>query len=117
VNLREAFKDHVSSGAFKTIDGELRILGKWGQISVIGDLFDIWFIQPDMQPLTKRKLTFIKKMLPVELSLTELTGEAHTQTPDISLVLETLPVLGVRKRKQLSSEAIEKIKKQLKGEV
>lgn len=115
MNLRTLFKDHVSSGAFKKIDGELRIVGKWGQISLTSDCFDIWIIQPDLQPLSNRKLTAMEKMLPIELGLTRLTGEGYVQTKDIALVLKTLPVLGIKRKRKLPPEAIEKLRKQLRG--
>ena len=100
INLRETFKDRVSSSAFKTIDGELRIIGKYGQVSVIGDMFDIWFTAEP--PLTRLKVTRRLQKLPENRMFCVLTGEAYTQTRDVRLVDLCLPLLGVRKRRRYS---------------
>ena len=115
MNIRSLFKDHVSSGAFKVIDGKTRIVGKWGEISLIGDYFDIWFIRPKLKPLSERKLTAIQKKFPVEVGFTRLTGEAYAQTKDKALVLKTLPLLGIRKKRKLSPETIKKLTGQFRG--
>jgi len=109
MNLRKIFKNDVSSSAFNMIDGEIRITGKWGQISIISDYFDIWFIQPDLQPLSHQKLTAIRKNFPVDGELRILNGEAYTQTRDEASVRHALPLLGIKKKRKLSPETIKKL--------
>ena len=102
INLRETFKDRVSSSAFKTIDGELRIVGKYGQVSTIGDKFDVWFVADP--PLTKLRVTLRLQKLPENGMFHVLNGEAYTQTRDVRLVDLCLPLLGVRKKRRYSDE-------------
>lgn len=102
MNLTHEFKNYVSSGAFKRIDGEIRIIGKYGQISLINDIFDIWIITPDLKQIPERKLSFILKRFPKNSGYTRLCGEAWVQTKDKELVLNILSVLKIRKRKKLS---------------
>ena len=113
MNLKETFKNDVSSGSFKIVDSEKRLVGKWGQISIIDDVFDIWLIKPDLTPLTERKLTVIQKILPDNPPLIRLTGEAYFQTKNEELVRKCIPFLGIRKRKQQSLETIRKNTKRL----
>jgi hypothetical protein len=43
MNLREVFGKNVSSSAFKLIDGELNIIGKWCRITLEDNgVFDVW---------------------------------------------------------------------------
>lgn len=106
MNIREEFKDHVSKSAFK---GEL-IVGKYGLVEIIDGVFDVWFISES--PLTERKLTAITKKLPDKVDFHRLTGEGWFQTRDKEIILETLPVLGVKKRKQYSEETLQKMREQ-----
>ena len=114
INLRELFKDRVSSSAFQVVDGELRIIGKFGQLSTIGDKFDIWFIGPGTDPLGAHKMTAIAKKLPENAGLVRLDGEAYYQTRDIRLVDKTLPLLGVKKKRRYSDEYKEKLRERLR---
>ena len=77
MSLRRLFENEVSSSAFQVIDGELRIIGKFAQISILDNgLFDIWLVAPGLEPLSTRKLNSIMKMFPQEAKFTVLTGEA-----------------------------------------
>ena len=100
MNIREIFKNHVSFSAFQKIDGEIRIIGKFGQVSMIDDVFDIWFVSNP--PLTNRKLSALLKNIPKELSYTRLDTEAIIQTPDLHVVLKLLPICGIKRKKRLS---------------
>lgn len=104
MNLKIIFKNDVSSSAFK----EKCIVGKWGIISVLDDVFDIWIVQSNLDPIPYRKMAFIQKNIPVEADLHMLTGEAWFQTRDIELVRQTLPLLGIKKKRQLSPETKKK---------
>jgi len=114
MNLKEILGDISSASAFKTIDGEKRIIGKWGQISLIDDTFDVWLIQPDLSSLTERRITTIENKLQLNGTLIKLTGEAYFQTKDIDLIRRSIPVLGIRKKKQLSEATKEKLRQQLR---
>lgn len=113
MNLRKIFNNDVSSGAFQKIDGETRIVGKWGQIATICCHFDIWIIKPDLEPVSPRKLSFIQKKFPVEGMLTVLDGEAYTQTRDESLVRKILSLLGIKRKRQLSPKTIKQLTERL----
>jgi hypothetical protein len=114
MSLRRLFENEVSSSAFQVIDGELRIIGKFAQISILDNgLFDIWLVAPGLEPLSTRKLNSIMKMFPQEAKFTVLTGEAYTQVRDQDIVLERLSLLGIKKKRKLSPEAKEKLILQL----
>lgn len=103
MTLREHFKDYVSSSAFKVIDGEFRIVGKFGEITLMDNgEFDIWVIDPWRLGLSHQKLAAIQKSFPVGADLRMLDGEAYTQTGDKELILLALPLLGVKKKRKIS---------------
>lgn len=112
MSLRKTFKDHVSKSAFKKIDGELRLVGKFGQISILDNVFDIWFVSTP--PLTSKKLTALLKKLPEELSYTRLDGEAYVQTPDLQVVLKLLPLCGIKRKRKVSDIDRKRLAKQLR---
>ena len=115
MNLRKIFESEVSSSAFQVVDGETRLVGKFAQISLMENgLFDIWLVGPGLQPLSTRKLNSILKMFPQEAKFTVLTGEAYTQVQDKDVVLKSLSLLGIRKKRKLSPEAREKLILRLK---
>lgn len=115
MTLRKIFENEVSSSAFQVIDCETRIVGKFAQISLIGDrLFDIWLVRPSLQPLSTRKLNSIIKRFPQEAKFLVLTGEAYTQVRDVNIVIENLSLLGIKRKRKLSPEAREKLITQLK---
>lgn len=119
MNLRKIFKEDVACSAFRVIDGELRIIGKFGQVSTIDDYFDIWFIKTETKPKLKlksispQKMAYIQKMFPVEGGLQVLTGEACYQTKDAEIVRQHLSLLGIKKKRKLSPETIKKMTERL----
>jgi hypothetical protein len=114
MSLRTIFKNEVSSGAFHFIDDETRIVGKFAQVTLTDNgLFDIWLVGPGLNPLSTRKLNSIIKRFPQEAKFTVLTGEAYTQVRDKQIVLETLSLLGIRKKRKVSSESRVKLIEQL----
>lgn len=112
MSLKSIFKDHVSSSAFKRIDGELRVIGKFGQISMIDNVFDIWLVGES--PLSERKLSALLKKTPQNVNFRRLDGEAYVQTTDLSIVLKLLPVCRIRRRKKLSEKEQKRLAKQFK---
>lgn len=114
MNFKETFKDYVSSSAFKTIDGEKRLVGKFGQISILENIFDIWFVSNP--PLTPRKLSAMLKKIPENITFTRLDDEAYLQTNDLKVVLKLLPICDIRRKKKLSDTDKKRLIKQLTNE-
>jgi len=110
MSLRTIFKNDVSSGVFKVIDDETRIVGKFAQISLLDSGgFDIWLVRPGLEPLSTKKISAIIKKFPQEAKFTVLTGEAYTQVRDKEIVLKTLSLLGIWKKRILSLDAKAKL--------
>ena len=101
MNLREIFKNDVSSSAFY---GAL-IKGKFGVIEIVDGVFDVYFVGTK-EPISERKLTAIIKKLPENVDFHRLTGEGWFKTTDEELVRKTLSLLGVKKRRQYSEAAL-----------
>ena len=72
---------------------------------------DIYLIGDDGQPLSKRKRSAIIKKFPVRF--VELTDEAWAQTKDKDLVVRSLPLLGIKKKRKLTPEAKKGLKQRL----
>lgn len=113
INIKSIFKDHVSSSAFKKIDDEIRIIGKFGQISLLDDIFDIWFVSNP--PLSTRKLSALLAKIPQNITFTRLDTEAYIQTQDFNAVLKLLPICSIRRRKKLSEIEKKRLTNQLRG--
>jgi hypothetical protein len=114
-SLRRIFGREVSSSAFQVVDEETRIVGKFAQIALLEDgLIDIWLVGFGTKPLSTRKLTHIIKMFPQEARLTILTGEAYCQVQDENIVIKSLSLLGIRKKRKLYPEVREKLILRLK---
>ena len=109
MNIREVFKNDVSKSAFTNIDGVTRIIGKFGEIEIIDDMFDIWFANRD-NPLSQRKITAILNKLPSVSGVSVVNGEIWYQTKDKNEVRSILPIMGVRKRNTYSDETLEKMR-------
>lgn len=115
MNLRKIFGNDVAKKSFQGSGDETKITGKYGAVSVLdGELFDIWFVGPDLEPLTSLRLTNLQRKFPQEAGLIRLTGEAYLRTHDEQLVRFALPLLGVRKKRQLSPEAKQRLTEQLR---
>ena len=113
--LFDQFRNDFTSSAFKTIktvDGPLRkIVGKLVDIEIIGDkskqVFDIWIVRPDREPIGVRKLNHIIKTiqsLPEYFTsgspkITVLDGEAYLQTSSPLLVREIGFLTGINRRR------------------
>jgi len=104
-SLREDFKDHVSRSAFQSIDGDLALVGKWGRVIKMDDIYDCWFIGPNLTPLSSRRINAIAENLPVEGGFRKLTGEGWVQVRGKAEVLAMLPLLGIKKKRVLSEES------------
>ena len=104
MSIRHELGEHISSASFQSVDGELRAVGKFGQISFNDDAYELWIIKPNLQPLSELKLTHILKKIPANLGFTRLNGEAFLMVRNKELVLQMLPLLGIRKRRAISDD-------------
>lgn len=103
--LRNHFKDRVGRYAFQRIDGELRVCGKYAEITVIdADKLDVWVVTPDRSPISTHKLTALISGIcaVLDVDVHKLNGEAWFQTETIPDSL--LRRFGVPKKRQLSEE-------------
>jgi len=121
------FKQDFSRSAFKTIDGSRRVVGKWCEIEALTsdnngpDVFDIWIVRPDREPIGTRKLNNIIRAIEAlpEYSavnrpiIERLDGEAYLQTPDRALVREVAFLCGVKRKKRYSEATLQKKRDQL----
>ena len=104
--LRRTFENQVSKSAFRQVDDELRICGKFAEITILdtGGV-DVWIISPDRHPLGTKKLNNICRTvldsLP-EVEIHKLDGEAWFQTENLPESL--FKVLGVKQRRRYSDE-------------
>lgn len=115
MRLKEQFGNDFASTAFQKIDGEERIVGKFGNITQLDDgTYDIWIVGPNLEPLGERKITAIEKKSKAWLKLTRLNGEAYAQVRDKEIVRKIGPLLGIKRRRQLSPEAKEKLRENIK---
>ena len=85
------------------MDGQLRILGKWSEIEIVGNMIDIMLIA------NEHRITATIKKLPVEWHFKRLNGEAYTQVALDTDLLKYWPALGVRRKRQISPETRQKL--------
>lgn len=108
MNSLNDFKQDFASTAYKTIDNERRIVGKFGKVTILDDgTFDVWIISPSREPIGTRKLNNLENAFSAlngweQARYERLTGEAYIQTTDRSLVREVAFMLGVKRRKRYS---------------
>jgi hypothetical protein len=120
MTLREIFGNDISSTAFKLIDGESTIVGKWCRLTLDDDgVFDVWICNPDdlYSGLGVRKVRNIISRLnsPAGSPFHELTGEAWGKVRDKEIILQSLHLLGIRKRRRVSDERRKSMALQLKN--
>jgi len=110
MNLRQLFPN-VSNLAFKTVDDQPCIVGKFAEISIIeGDgCMDVWLITPDRQPIGTRKLNNLCNEAVAqypEANIARLDGEAHYKCSEIPEKL--LRSFGIRIKRKMSEEQRQK---------
>lgn len=117
--LFDAFDGKISKASIVDRDGEFVIQGKFCVIAPEGEnVWDIWIGSPDdlYSGLSQRKVTGIITSLQksaVGSAVRELTGEADTRVRGTGLILSNLRVLGIRKKREISPEAREKLRLRL----
>jgi hypothetical protein len=120
----------VSPSAIKKIDDEYEIVGKFCRIILFDDgSIDLWLCNPAnmYKGLSKRKLNSLVSRLaaPVEGTFSDKTnkpiafvvvdGEAWINLDLPDLILNNLKVLGVRKKRELSSSQKQSLVERLQG--
>jgi hypothetical protein len=119
MSLRKIFGNDVSSSAFKSIDGELNIVGKWCRIALEDNgVFDVWICNTaDLNSgLVQKKVRNIVSRLNSQARspFHELNGEAWGKVRGKEIILENLSVLGIKKKRRISDEQRKRIAEQLK---
>ena len=113
-NLKKEFGKEFASTAFQTVDNERRIVGKFGSIAQLDNgTIDVWFVGPDLEPLSGQKLAAIVRKAPQNWHLTILTGEAYAQGQGREFVRQAADLCGVRKRRRISQSERERLKSQV----
>jgi hypothetical protein len=116
MTLPALFGGTFAKAAFRAIDGESRIIGKFGQITLNDDgSFDVWIVTPDRSPVGTRKLNNLVSAISAtswKPDIRVLTGDAWFTTTDPALVREIAFLLGIPKRRCYSAETLERMRKQ-----
>ncbi len=121
----------VSPSVIKKIDDEYEIVGKYCRIIMFDDWqIDLWLCNPTnmAKGLSKRKLNSLVSALevPVEstfsdkvtksISFSVLEGEAWINLDLPDLILNNLKLLGIRKKRELTSIQKQSLVERLQGE-
>ena len=105
------FRQDFSGSAFKIIDGERRIVGKFCEIEILADdIWDVYLVRPDRASISTQKLTHLLRSIEAlpeyeragRPPITRLDGEAHLQTTDRGLILRVAFYAGVKRKRQVS---------------
>jgi hypothetical protein len=104
MSLRDDFGGDFSSSAFRVIDDELRIVGKWGQIAEMDGYYDVWLVREDGEPMGTLKLRRLCQNTPFKTPPTELTGEGWGRVAGRDDLLKTAHLLKVRKKRKVSAQ-------------
>ena len=115
MNIRD-FKNDFASSAFKVIDGDSAIVGKYGRIIQLENgVFDCWFVGPNLAPLGARRLASFRGNLAQEGTFREITGEVWVQGHGRDFVLRCALLARVRQKKRISAETVQRLVGQLAG--
>lgn len=99
------FQDDFSSSAFKTVDGVRRIVGKFMEIEVVGDAYDIYLVNRE-NPMSSQKLTWLLKAIEAipefDEVITRADGEAWFRTTSESLVRQCASTGGIKRKRRIS---------------
>ena len=102
--------------AIQNIPGDWLVTGKFCRIGIDEDgLIDLWICNHKdiTKGLSTRKLRNILSRIKSLTTATihELTGEAWVKLSDKSVILTSLPLLGIRKKKVISREHLNRLRK------
>lgn len=124
--IYNAFDGKLSRSAIKERDGEYVIQGKWCIAAPEeGGIWDIWICNPKdiTAGLGQGKVRNILKTLQksilalgttVKSSFKELTGEAHGKVVGTAEILANTAVLGIRRKRKISQEQIDRFVQRVK---
>ena len=102
----------ISPTAIQERDAEYVIFGKFCIVASLGrNEWDLWICNPKdiTKGLTTRKIRILLRKLWQEASFTELTGETYAQVQGTDLISNNLDLLGIRKKRQLSEDQLQKM--------
>ena len=105
-----------------TFDGsEWGITGRFCRITPLDGIYwDLWLCNPKKiadglsQRMVTSKIAVLEEKSPQKLHFTVLTGEAYTQGATKELILETLSLLGIPRKRRVSEEQRHKLAARLK---
>lgn len=114
--LEQVTSKKSSSTAYRCIDDEWQVVGKYCRWSYLGkDQRDVWICNPAdlVAGLTQRKVRGISNriadLLPVQTGFRELTGEGVYESMFTADFLRSAPLLGIKRRKKANPEAIRRL--------
>ena len=114
--LFDYFDQKISMTAIQDVHGDWLVTGKFCRVGIDEDgLIDLWIC--NHKDITKGLGTKkLRNMLSTIKSLTtatihEITGEAWMKLSDKSVILSSLPLLGIRKKKVISQEHLNRLRK------
>lgn len=110
MNIRETFKNDVAKSAFKQVDGTTRIVGKYGEVEEIDGEYDIFFIGLSRTPLSTKRINSLSEKLSKKAVLRVFDDWAYCRGGE-ELVRFCLPLLGVRKKRQMSESSLKQLEK------
>lgn len=124
LNLRRIFGGEVSKSAFRNIDGEWNLVGKFCRIIEDSEktknndaIFDVWICNhADLSKgLGTKKLGNIIRSLKLYCSepFHELSGESYVKVQGTESIIRNLRSLGIRAKRKLTPEQAESIRKRL----
>lgn len=117
--LFDAFDQRISKKAIVSRSGEYVVQGKFCVVAPKGNnTFDLWICNPDdlCNGLGQKKVRNIIRSLQkstVGIEYRQLTGEADAKVQGTELILQNLKLLGIKKKRQISTETAEKLKAHL----
>lgn len=115
--LKRDFGADFASTAFQNIDDEIRIVGKYGQITQYeSGLYDAWFVGPNLDPLSGLRINRIcAACAQEERPVKKLTGEAFIRGSGREFVLRMAVLAGIKRKRQVSEETRQKLRERLAG--
>lgn len=110
--MRQTFKDDFAKSAFSGTGENTVITGKYGVIQQLDtDCYDIWFVGKNLEPLSGRRIASLGREDSLKNRLKMLNGEAYLQVSNPEEVRTIAPLLGIKKRRQVTQAMRDNFKK------
>jgi len=108
-DLFNFFDQQISMKAIQKIDDEWQVVGKWCRLAIEENgIIDLWICNPSdmIQGLGTGKVNNMVEALKVlvKTPFTVLNGEAWVKLRNKGVILDSLPLLGIRKKRSMSDE-------------